>query len=98
MIETIISLFFATITPAIFQWLKTQPWMPLIERGRPAINAVVAALVAAGNVMGVSYVFADGTLTITGLVIDDMVRLLVTFALAWITQEGIYRFGIKKPA
>lgn len=95
MIETIISMAISVITPAIMQWLKSEPWMPLIARGRPAINAIVAALVAVGNVVGVSYAFSDGTLTVTGLDIMQMAQMGVTFVLAWITQEVVYRTKVK---
>lgn len=95
MFETIVSLFFSVITPAIMQWLKTNPWVPFINRGRPVFNTIFAALIAAGNVVGVTFLFSDGTLTISGLEIAEMARLGATFVLTWAAQELVYRVKVK---
>ena len=98
MIPSLLSLLFSLINPMVLEWLKSKPWFPLIEKGRPFLNAVMAALAAAGNVVSVSWAWeaATGTLTIRGLIADDIVRLGATFLLSWLLQELTYRFGVKK--
>lgn len=98
MSASLLSLFFSLLTPVVLEYLKSQPWAPFIEAHRPKLNAVVAAIVAVGQTIGVSFAFdaTAGTLVIGGLVLSDIARIGATAALAWIVQELTYRVAVKK--
>lgn len=98
MIASVVSLLIALVTPVILEWLKTQPWMPLINQATPTLNRITAVLVAVGQVVGVSFAFdADaGTLVIAGLSLGNIARMGVTALMAWITQEIVYRRAVNR--
>lgn len=98
MIASVLSLLLSLVTPVLLEWLKREPWMPVIQPHQPKINAVVAAVVAVSQVVGISFAFdaTAGTLTIGGLVLSDMARIGVTALLAWVFQEVTYRTRVRQ--
>lgn len=94
---SVLSLIFAFLTPAILEWLKTKPWLPLINRNTATLNAVFSAVVAVGQAVGLTFAFNQdtGVLTIGGLELTRMAVTTVTAGLAWLLQELTYRASVK---
>ena len=97
MVASMVTLLISLVTPLIMEYLKTKPWAPFLQQHAPTMNRVVAVLVSIGNTVGVSaaYDAVTGTLTITGLILDDIARIGVTALLAFLTQEVVYRTQVK---
>lgn len=93
----LLSLVLSALTPFVLEWLKDKPWAPFVQRYRADLNRVTAAIVAAGNAVGVAFAYdaATGTLTITGLDLTQILTIGVTALLAFITQEIVYRKAVQ---
>lgn len=98
-LASLISLVLALGQPVVLEWLKDRPWVPFITRYTPVWNRITALVVTASNVVGVSYAFdaTAGTFTVTGLDIDNIVRMAVTLAFAWIANQAVYAKAVKVP-
>lgn len=98
MIASVVSLLLSLVMPVLMEWLKKEPWFPLLQLHAKTLNRVIAVLVAIGQTIGISFAFdaTAGTLTIGGLVLSDIARIGVTALLAFITQELAYRGLVRK--
>jgi hypothetical protein len=83
----------ALIVPYILQWLKAQKWFPLITMAGGRINAIVAAVVAAGAGLGIAISFNDqtGILTVSGLTWMSLWPAIQHAVLQFMMQHAAYR-------
>lgn len=96
MVASLLSLIVSLLTPALIQYCKSQPWMPLFHHHQPRLNAIGAVLVAVGQTLGVAFAFSGGTLTVSGLEPVKMATLGATALLALIVQELTYRVAVQR--
>lgn len=76
---------------------KKAKWFPLVQAGSPAVNRVVAVLVALATAAGIHFSFDAGTLTVSGLTGENFIHLAGEAIRAFVFQEGIYQTVILKP-
>jgi hypothetical protein len=83
----------SALTVAGLQWLKAQPWFPLVADGKGKLNRIVAAFVAFCTSLGVHFVWngAEHTLVISGLTFSTIAASVYHWASQMATQEVIYR-------
>jgi len=82
----------AVVSPYVIQYLKDEPWMPLLQRSRPLLNTIVAAALVVGQTLGLTFAFTDGTLTIGGLHPPAMALA----AFNWAVQLAIYHLRVRR--
>lgn len=92
MLIQILTTLIALATPYAIQWLKTEPWMPLLRPQMPILNAIVAGVIVVGQTLGLSFAFTEGTLTISGLTMPA----IVLAGFNWVVQEVTYRLTLKR--
>ena len=84
----------------IIEKLKKSSWFPLANAGTDKLNrflsVLTAALVACG--MTASYDSQGGILTVTGVTIQNGIRLVIYVLSQTAVQEMIYRVVVKKQA
>lgn len=92
MTGSIVSIVIGLLTPFVLEWLKREPWVPILQLHGGWINAVLAAAVAVGQVVGVSFAFDEAahTLTVSGLDWLSVATLGATFGLTWLGQQLVY--------
>lgn len=95
MIPSLVSLVMSFLLPVAIEFVKNRTALAF-QLGW--VKAVFAAIVAAANVVGVSFALdgAAGTLLVSGLDQAKIVTLGVTFLFSWVIQEAVYRGAIKK--
>ena len=83
----------SALTVGALQWLKAQPWFPLVSEGKATLNRIVAAFVAFCTSLGVHFVWngAEHTLVISGLTIGTIAVSLYHWLSQMATQEVIYQ-------
>lgn len=96
MLASVLSLLVSLITPALIQYLKSQPWMPFIRHNAPVLNALVAGAIAVAQTVGIAVAFDAGTLTISGINPVNNAIVAATAALAWLVQEITYRTTVRR--
>lgn len=94
--DAILMFLVSNLTPALLEWLKTKAWFPFMARWAPVANRITPLVVAALVASGVTYQFHDGTLSISGLVPDQMLRGLLLAIGGAITQHVNYRLFVNK--
>ena len=96
--DALLMLFVSALQPWLLERAKDWAWCPLMSRvGRyaPILNRVTPVLVATCTSAGVTFAFQDGTLTIAGLVPDQMLRGLLFAIGGSVTSHVAYHRAIK---
>ena len=85
----------SNVTPALLEWLKTKAWFPFMHRVAPVLNRVTPLAVAALVASGVTYTLEGGTLTVSGLVPDAMLRGMLLALVGAVTQQINYKLFVR---
>ena len=81
------------LTVAAMNWLKGQPWFPLVQAGKAKLNRSVAAFVALCGSLGIHFVWnpVDHSLLIQNLTLSVIGLSLYHWVSQMATQEVIYQ-------
>lgn len=93
--DGLLMLVVSAVTPWLLERLKHVRWFPLMQPIAPVLNRVTPAALAALVASGISYSFDGGTLTISGLVPDQIVRGLLLWVVGAGTQHVAYVRAIR---
>jgi len=93
--DAIVMFVVSNLTPALLEWLKSKAWFPFMARFAPVLNRITPMVVAAIMAAGVTVQFADGVLSISGLVPDQMIRGVLLAVFGAVTQHVNYRVFVR---
>lgn len=98
MVGSVVSVLLGLVMPVVIEYLKREPWVPFFKLHGGWINGVLAAVLAAGQVVGVQVAFdaVGHTLQISGLDMVSMSTMAVTAFVAWLTQQLTYVGVVKR--
>ncbi len=85
----------SSVTPWILERLKFQRWFPLMQPVAPVLNRITPIVLAGLVAVGVTVQFDKGTLSVSGLMPDEIIRGLLLWVTGYVVQEVSYRRAIK---
>jgi hypothetical protein len=89
------------LVPALFSWLmeraKNTNWISIITpESRNAVQRLVSALLATLGAVGITMSYDAGTLTITGLTMENGFSLAVLIVQNFLIQHTVYHGLVKQ--
>ena len=93
--DGLLMLVISSLTPWVMERLKFQRWFPLMHPIAPVLNRVTPIVLAGLVAAGVTVEFDHGTLSVSGLVPDQIVRGVMLWVTGYVVQEFSYRRAIK---
>lgn len=93
--DGLLMLLVSAVTPWVLERLKSARWFPFMHPVAPVLNRLTPIVLAALVASGITYSFDGGTLTISGLLPDQIVRGLLLWLVGAGTQHLAYQRAIR---
>ena len=85
---------FGLIVSHLMEWLKDTPLVPWVRKvGQPRVKAIIAAAFSFCAALGIGYSYdaGNGTLTLTGLTLEQVGQAGMSWATTWATAQSWYK-------